>query len=274
MQTKRPPTLEPELEQDDSGAIVVRFGTVVGGGVCAALGASLPAVMRIGDGGSFFRALELWMALAAVLTPVAIATVGVFRRARVGVKILAGQNPSVLAAAVMWWAALEAGVLAVFGAMLRAKTHNHALAGVTFSVFALISGAIVALLAVRGARMLLDAPEATQRIALATTAMATFAVLMLAGVKTARAEGLHTAAAQVDCLALAVAAAIASAPAFAKARPFAIAGVPVALLVLLVGLTTLHGEPTLQKSIDENAPVHAWLIGLFGGSAAPKPPPT
>ncbi len=262
MQTKRPPTLEPELEQDDSQAIVTRFGTVVGGGVCAALAASLPAVMRIGDGGSIGRAFELWMALAATLTPLAIAAVAVLRRARVGVRILAGPHLTVLAAALMWWAALEAGVLAVFGAMLRAKTHHHGLAGVTFAVFALVSGLFVALLAARGAKMLLRSPELTQRIAVTVTAMAGFAILMLAGVKTARAEGLHTAAAQVDCLALVVASAIASAPAFAKARPFAIAGVPVAVLVLLVGLTTLHGDSTLEKTLAESAPLHAWLLEL------------
>jgi hypothetical protein len=264
MQTKRPPTLEHDAEQDDSPGIafLTRFGTVVGGGVLAALGASLPAVMRIGDGGSVGRALELWMALAAILTPVAIATVGILRQARIGIRILAGPNAAVLAASVMWWAALEAGVLAVFGALLRAKTHHHGLAGVTFAVFALISGLVVALLAVRGGRMLLAAPELTQRIALVVTAMATFAILMLAGVKTARAEGLHTAAAQVDVLALIVAGAIASAPGFARARPFAIAGVPVAVLVLIVGFTTFHGDTVLEKTIGETAPVHAWLVEL------------
>jgi hypothetical protein len=180
----------------------------------------------------------------------------------VGVRILAGPHLAVLAASVMWWATLEAGVLAVFGAVLRAKTHHHGLAGVTFAVFALLSGLLVALLAARGARMLLRSPELTQRIAVTVTAMATFAILMLAGVKTARAEGLHTAAAQVDCLALVVAAAIASSPAFAKARPFAIAGVPVAVLVLLVGLTTLHGDTSIDKTLLKGAPLHGWLLDL------------
>src|SRR5262245_51758842 len=89
-----PPTLGNEpLEEDEDrlASPVIRFGTVVGGGAASAIISSLPAVLRMGDG-SIVRALEQWLALSALLVPLAILVVAVFRRARMGMRILAGQQ--------------------------------------------------------------------------------------------------------------------------------------------------------------------------------------
>src|SRR4051794_21677542 len=109
---------EPLEEDEAAASFVTRLGTVVGGGVVAAAASSLPAELRMGDGGSILRAIEQWLALAAILTPLAILVVAVFRRGRVGLRILAGPRAPLFAAAALWWAVLELGVLSVFGSVL------------------------------------------------------------------------------------------------------------------------------------------------------------
>jgi hypothetical protein len=164
---------------------------------------------------------------------------------------------------MLWWAVLELGVLSVFGSVLRAKTHQHALAGVTFAILALVSGLVVALLASRGVGMLLRMPPSGHRVALIVAASAAFIVVALVGIRTSRAIGLHTAAAMVDGLALVVSAAIASSRAMSRWRPLAVAGVPIAVAILLLGFACVRGEPDLQSLLVEGAPVQAWVLGLF-----------
>lgn len=261
-----PPTLGNEpLEEDDAPAsLVMRFGTVVGGGVLAAAASSLPAELRMGDGGSIVRAIEQWLALAALLTPLAVLVVAVFRRGRAGLRILAGNRADLFVATALWWAVIELGVLSVFGSVLRAKTHHHGLAGVTFAILALVSGLVVALLAIRGTRMLMKMPPGAHRSALIVAAAATFIVVALIGIRTSRAVGLHTAAALVDSLALIVSASIASTRAMARWRPLAVAGVPGAMAILLLGVACVHAEPDLKDLLAEGAPVQAWLLSFLG----------
>ena len=260
---RRDPRQDSAEGGDDPTTLVMRLGTVVGGGVLAAIASSLPAELRIGDGGSVFRAIEQWLALAALLTPLAILAVAVLRRGRVGLRILAGDRGPLFAAAMLWWAVLELGVLSVFGSVLRAKTHQHALAGVTFAILALVSGLVVALLASRGVGLLLRMPPSGHRVALIVAASAAFIVVALVGIRTSRAIGLHTAAAMVDGLALVVSSAIASSRAMSRWRPLAVAGVPIAAAILLLGFACVRAEPDLQGLLIEGAPVHAWVLGLF-----------
>lgn len=241
----------------------MRLGTVVGGAAVAAIAASLPAAIRMGDGGSIGRAIVNWIALSALAIPMAIVAVAMFRRGRDGLRLLAGERAIVLAAGVLWGCVLEAAFLSIFGALLRAKTHHHGLAGVTFAIAALGSGVVVALLSVRGARMLAGLAPAAQRLGLSFAAVAAFLIVMLVAIRTSRAEGLHTAAGLVDVLAITVASAIASARVFAGVRPLALAGVPVAALFLLIGLVALHGDADLQNRLIENAPLQGWLVELL-----------
>lgn len=264
LQGTQPPRLDRDaLSEDHQGALLARIGTVVGGGVCAAVAASVPAEMRMGDGGSTSRALDQWLALAALALPIGILAVGVLRRARVGLRILAGGHATVLAACAVWWAVVEVGVLSALGALLRAKTHHHGLAGVTFAILGLASAFLVTLLAARAGRALARTEETTRRVALYVGAGAAFALLLLVGLRTARADGTHTASSLVDGLAIVVASAIASARPVARARGLAVAGVPVAAAVLGLGLATLRGQPSLGEAIAQLAPVHGWILGLF-----------
>jgi hypothetical protein len=252
-----------EPEPDAETPLVTRVGRTVGKGVVTAVASTLPAALRMGDEPSVLRALEQWLVLSAVSTPLAIATVLVIRRARIGLNVLAGDRGSLLALGVLWWSIIELSLLSVFGAVLRKTTHQHALAGVTFAGFAVVTGIVVALFAARTTGLLARGGLRAQRNALLAAGAAAFIVVMVVGVRTSRAEGLHTAAALVDLLALAVTATVASSRAFDRYRPLAIGGVPAAILVLMIGLTTLRFDPKLQDSLTETAPVHAAIIDLL-----------
>ncbi|HVJ94323.1 MAG TPA: hypothetical protein VM580_31260, partial [Labilithrix sp.] len=200
---------EPEPESDGT-SFVVRLGLVIASGVASAAASSLPAVLRVGAGATASRALEQWVVLSAVALPLAVAAVAVVQRARVGIRLLVGERTSLLATAILWWCVIELGLLSLFGAVLRKTTHHQALAGVTFAVFAVTTGVIVALFARRTALMLARGGDSLQKLALAIAGGCAFVSLVLVGVRASRAEGMLTAPALIDCLAFAVAATIAS----------------------------------------------------------------
>ena len=62
-------------------------------------------------------------------------------------------------------------------------------------------------------------------------------------------------------LALLLASTIASSRMLARVRPFAIAGVPLAATVVLLGL---RAEPAIREAIMKHAPLHAWVINTVG----------
>ncbi|MCL2777170.1 MAG: hypothetical protein FWD73_04135 [Polyangiaceae bacterium] len=252
--SQTPPTLDREPFEGNGtpGSRVTRFGTVVGGGVLAALVASIPAELRIGGG-----SIATWLALSSVITPIGIGVVFVFRRARVGLRHVTGNSSSLFAFGVLSWAVIELVLLSIFGSLLRAKTHHHGLAGVAFAAFVVVSGLVVALLARRGIERLGRAGPAAQRLALAVSSAAAFVLLVLVALRMVRATGLVTAAALVDVLALLLASTITSSRLLARVRPFAIAGVPLAAGVLLLGL---RAEPLIREAIMKHAPLHAWVI--------------
>jgi hypothetical protein len=257
--------LDVDLEAESAGQpIVLRLGAIVAGGVLAALVASFPASLRMGDHGSFLRALEQWVVLSAVSTPLAVAAVAVIRRARVGWRLLFGDRARRVVLAVLWWSLLELALLGAFGAVLRKTTHQHSLAGVTFSMFALISGFFLALFARRVATMLDAGGDGLQKLALSVGAMCVTIALVVVGVRFSRAEGMHAAAGLLDTIAFTVACVLGSARVLARSRPLALAGVPLAVLVLMVGLTMLRIEPALRDTLAETAPMHSLVIGLFG----------
>jgi hypothetical protein len=49
----------------------------------------------------------------------------------------------------------------------------------------------------------------------------------------------------------------------AKQRPLAIAGVPTAALVLIIGLASLHGNAPLREALAKHAPIHGMLLSVF-----------
>jgi hypothetical protein len=261
----------PVDEDESEATLVARFGAVVGGGVLTAIMASLPAALRIGDGGLIGRALEQWLALAALLTGPAILFVFVARRARVGMRLLAGERAPILIAGLLWWCVLELGLLAIFGGLLRKNTHHHGLAGVTFAAFAVFSGAAIAILAIRATRLLGRADRKIQRIALVITSAAAFLAIVVVGIRTGRAPALSTAAALVDASAIVLSASVLSSRAVAHVRAITIGGVPAGVLVLILGVSSLIAEPKVREAIAGHAPIHAWFLGSVSTPAPVDP---
>lgn len=250
-------------DEDARASLVTRFGTAVGGGAVAAVLASLPGMMRLGDGGSVARALSEWLALAAVATPFAIASVGILRRARVGARILAGDRADAWIAGFLSWATFETLFAAAFASILRKHTHHHGLAGVTFAIVAAGAGVVLSVLVVRVARRIARLGPHVQRGAAIAAGLSTLVVLGVAGIRTAHAEGLHTAAALVDGLAFAALCGAAATRVVARQKALALAGVPAAAIVVALGFAALHGDPSIREGFAEGAPLHALFLSLF-----------
>jgi hypothetical protein len=238
----------------------MRIGLTAGKGVAAALVSSVPAAFRVGDEATLGRAFEEWLVLAAIATPIAIAAIFIVKRARIGLHVLFGERAPLLVIGLLWWCVVELGLLSVFGAVLRKTTHQHALAGVTFAFFALVTGPIIAVFAKRATSRVAREGTSAQKLALLVAGAAAFLLVMLVGIRTSRSEGLHTAAALVDVMSLSVTSAIASSKLFDRHRALAIGGAPATILLLMVGLTTLRFDPKLRESLPETAPFHAAII--------------
>jgi hypothetical protein len=242
---------------------VARAGVVAGSGVLAAFLSSIPAAVRIADGAAWLRSFEQWLALTALLTPLAFVVVLTVRAAQTSLRVSVGTRAPLLVAAALWWAVVELGVLSLVGSVLRAKTHHHALAGVTFAFVALVSGTCVVIFAAIGMRRFSYASSRAQRVAFSVVALITGLVVALAAVRTARAEGLHTAASLLDLVVLGATAAWLG-QRVARGRWFTLGGIPLAVAVLLLGFATVRGAPDLSGILADGAPVHAWLLARFG----------
>lgn len=249
---------------DAHASLILRIGILVAGGVIAGVIGSMPAALRLGGDGSLGELLERWAILSALSLPLAVVAVAVLRRARVGVRELLGERAKLVVIGVMWWSVIMLGLLAVVGAVLRKTTHHHALAGVTFAFFAVASGVVVGLLARRTAAMLGRGGTKLQRVGLSIVGGCAVVMLMLVLVKTGKTTELRAAAGLVDAIALSIVAVMTSSRAFTRLRPLAVIGLPVAILVLVVGLTLLRFDPKLQPILDAGAPLHALVLDLFG----------
>jgi hypothetical protein len=263
----RPPQGADPLHEDDADAgasLVLRIGIIIAGGVIAALIGSMPAALRLGGEGSIGTLITRWIILSALWLPMAVISVAVLRRARVGLRQLLGERASLLVIGVLWWSVIMLGLLAVVGAVLRKTTHHHALAGVTFAFFAVISGIVVALLARRTTSMLGRGGSKLQKVGMSIVAGCAVLTVVLVLVRTARATDLHAAAGMVDAIALSICGVMTSSRAFTRVRPLAVVGLPVAILVLVIGLTLLRFDPKLHPILQAGAPLHALILDLFG----------
>ncbi len=262
-----PPTprlSQPPLEPDPAreGTILTRFGTAVGAALIASALATGPAALRIAslDGPS-----GAWPALvASTLLPMLLA-VGVLRRARVGLRSFAGSR----AVAIGIWIPSVLVVMVVLGAALRATTHHHPLAGVTFAILSLIAAVGLAPFAARLATILTRWYEAGRLVPLATSALLTLFVVGFVAVRVARGLGTASASSSptdsgatvlVDLLALGMAALLASRPELATRRVLALFGPPVAAVVFVLGTTNLIKSTTLATAVDDRAPAFSAAV--------------
>lgn len=260
---------EPRVDNDRT-SVLDRVGLIATGGALAAIIASLPVSFRTGEGGSFGLVLERWLVLSGITTPLAVFAVAVLQRARVGLRMVVGENKTPLALGVLWWSVIQLGLLSVVGAVLRKTTHHHALAGVTFALFAVVSGLVVLLFAGRTTSLLLPGGERIRKMGLRVGLGCVCLAVLIVGLRTSRAEGLHTTAAIADAFALVVTTLIASSRWFGRFKRVSKMGLPVAGLLVVIGLVTLRLDAPLRKDLDETAPTFMLLGSAFGTDGESK----
>ncbi len=260
----------PPPVAEESGTFVVRFGSAVGLGALAALGAVLPAAIRVGpavpdDVGT----VRVWMALAtAGLVPAVLAVV-VLRGARVGLRSFAGPGMGLRVFGIGIWLASMLVMLSLFGRMLRATTHHHGLAGVTFAIGALFVAVGSGLVCARIVAMAREAPDFARRGLMLMLGGAAALALLFIGVRFVRGAGADAASygaagTVVDVLAFALAALLASSRALAARRVLAILGPPVAVAVVALGIGTLRDAP-VREAIGERAPAFTPVVDFLSG---------
>ncbi len=240
--------------------VTTRFGTAVGLAVVASALASGPAALRVSS--ALNGAPGAWPALAAALFFPMLGAIYLLRRARQGVRAFSGVGASVRAFALFLFSALLLAAMALIGAALRATTHHHALAGVTFAVVTLVAALFLAPISAHTAGIL-DRWTTEKKVARLVIAGALFvACVLVVNLRVARlgssaSLSAPAAAVVVDLLAFAIAALLASSPDLKDRRILAIFGPPVAAALFALGLTTLHASAPLEAAIHERAPAFA-----------------
>jgi hypothetical protein len=270
MPPSTPPS--PPARPREPGSLVSRFGTTVGVAAAAALACAFPATLRVSRAlGGVESTAHVWLALAsAVLVPM-IAAVFVLRRAREGWRAFGGPGASAFVYGVsLWLAALVVG-LSVLASQLRATTHHHALAGVTFAVGGLVLALGAGVVCARIVSVLKAMSAPARRGAALVLAAAVGAALLWVAVGSTRAASQDAASAAeagmvVDDLAFLLAAAFAARHAFVVRRVLALVGPPLAVVVLAVGVRALHGAP-LRDAVHERALAFAAAAEVL----APRP---
>lgn len=283
-------------------ARVGRAASALGISIPAALIASFPAAVRCSASAtSTVGLVTSWPALAGILVLPMAASILVLRGARHGLTELAGPaderaidladdaetdplarpavadehvptRASLLRAAVVGWGALVSAGLAPLGAVLRARTHHHGLAGVTFAVLGLLFALGLALVVRRALEILAASTARTQRITLGAFWTGLGLAVLVAGA----VGGLHAASAAsstappalgantlaIDLFAFVLAAGFASRPiAAARTQTVLAWGSVAALALVVVGVGSLGRVPGLEDELTRTSPLFALAAG-------------
>ncbi len=244
------------------------LATALGLGVIAGLACSLPATLRVSERVlATESASRIWLGLATTALAPMVCAILVLRGAREGLRAFSGPGARirVLGAGV---AVLGLTVgLSLFGSVLRAATHNRALAGVTFAMGGLL---VVVSAAVAGGRLVVlleQAPPSRRALAGVAIVLVLGAALAWTGMRFASVAGRDPASSAsagvvVDVLAFALAALFAARPSFAERRSLAFAGPVLAVIVACWGFSVLR-DPVVRAAIEERAPAFAPVAALM-----------
>ena len=262
------------FESEETGSLVLRFGTAVGLAAAAALAAALPAAMRVGSAAGQEGTARAWTGLAAAALVPMVGAVVVLRGAREGLRAFGGPGADLRAYGVGLWGASLLVVLALYGSVLRATTHHHALAGVTFALGAVALAVGLALVTVRVVAILRSGPPGAPlspslrgfAVGLAVFAFAAVGWIGLRFLHAASRDAASAPAAGmvVDVLAFALAALFAARRSLVLRRAVAVVGPPVAVAIAALGFSALRDAP-LRAAIDERAPAFAPVVDQVPG---------
>jgi hypothetical protein len=258
--------LSPPTEE--RGSAVLRVGAAVGAGAGAAIVCVIPAAMRASSEGEPGVGKALVALSACALVPM-IASVVVLRGAREGLRAFAGPGAALRAYGVGLWLGTLLFGLSIFGSLLRATTHHHALAGVTYAFGALAFAVADALVCARVMAVARALPDRGRRVLLLALAVAVGILLFAVGVRFVRAASSDAASyaaagTVVDVLAFVLAALFASRARLAWRRPLALLGPPVAVIVAALGIVALRDAPVHDAVVDR-APAFGPAADVLGG---------
>ena len=168
----------------------------------------------------------------------------------------------------LWLASLLV-MLSLYGRMLRATTHHHGLAGVTFAIGGLFVAVGSGLVCARIVAMAREAPDFARRGLMIMLGGAAGLALLFIGVRFVRgaaadAASYGAAGTVVDVLAFGLAALLASNRALAARRVLAILGPPVAVAIVALGFGTLQ-DSAVREAIGERAPAFTPVADFLSG---------
>jgi hypothetical protein len=265
----KPPSPLSSGTSEEAGSLVLRFGTAVGLAAAAAMAASFPAALRVGAGLGEDSTGRVWTVLASAALVPMIGAVVVLRGAREGLRAFGGPGAELRAYGVALWAASLLVTLTLLGSVLRATTHHHALAGVTFAFGSLGAAVGLALACARVVAILREATPHVRGTLALVLAMGAFAALGAIGIRFLHAA-LHEPASApaagmvVDVLAFSLAALFATRRSLASRRAVAVVGPPVAVAIAALGFSSL-GDAPLRAAIDDRAPAFASVVDPLRG---------
>jgi hypothetical protein len=245
---------------------LLRFGGALGAGALGALIAAMPATLRIESLGETCSRGGTWALLSAVtIVPMSTAIVGL-RRARTGLVALGKRHSIALATTSVLWLASTFVSLTALGSLLRALTHHRALGGVVFAGSGLFSALALALVCTRLSNIVLGLPRAVRwGVGILGGSLLGFAAAV---VRTKMAHGsgpsLSTldSAKLVDGLAFTLSALLASASPLVSRRTLALLGPPLAVVIVVLGVSALFACPVLRDTVEEKAPLFSGLVAL------------
>jgi len=261
-----PVSAPPPNPVEEPGSFVTRFGAVVGLAVAAAAACSVPAAVRVARSlpGVEGAVEQAWFALAATSLVPMLAAVMVLRSAREGLRAFGGPGAQLRIYGVLLWLAWLVVLLTFFGSTLRRTTHQHALAGVTFALGAVVLALGVGVACVRIVAILRGARGEVRRAAGIALGAVTAGAIGWIGLGFSRAVAGDPASVAasgmvLDLLAFILAAFLASrrsVAAFAVRRTLALVGPPIAVALVALGLAALK-DKALVAAIHEHAPAYA-----------------
>jgi len=251
----------PQDEEDDASWLL-RFGTSIGVAFVVAVVGTAPAALRVAKSMPDVGLFSVWAVIGAAALVPAIVLVALFRGARRGARSFLTERALVHGTKLFTFGALGPPVVVTLGAILRAKTHHHALAGVTFSiVVALVFMALFAF-ATR-VSSIVEGPRFTK--AGFTLSFVAFLVSVgWVGLSASRAGGVASGA-FLDTLALLLACGLGSRRGFVDARPLAFVGPPLAAAMLALGIATTRELAQPLGEVRADVVVYGPVLDRFAG---------
>jgi len=249
-------------EQDDSELDdilpdpLVRFGSAALMAFAVSLAATLPGALRA-SATTHTSLFSVWPTLGAAAAIPSFLLVLLLRSARVGARGIA-YSPALVITLLVWGLSVHVA-LSLFGAKLRATTHHHALAGVTFAIGASVTLFVLLGISWRIALLLHRWVGGPLRIVVLVGSL--LAIVAIAG---SAVRNVHPySETLLDAVGLLLFATFGSRPEFVR-RSFARFGPPLFLALLVFGVWALRSAPIAEEGVAM-APLFAPFFALLGG---------